>query len=119
MSDAVHLPSDEELAAALNELRVIVEANALLKSAKLSDSFLKRVLWAKHCKIQNSEKLLLAYADWHLKHLGAADARLSITAVHAFLLTGVLQEPPGARDLNNRLAVYMQPDMYKPGKIPA
>ncbi len=77
----VHLPSEAELQAGLATLRAFIEQDDLLKSANISDFFLKKVLWAKHCEIKACKKLLHNYVEWHVKHLGSAAARLSVTQV--------------------------------------
>ena len=89
--DSVFIPPDNELASALVLLKGEIETDVLLKSALFDDSMLKRTLWAKHNDLKAAKKLLLALASWREKHLGAANARLSISQVHPFLLTGILQ----------------------------
>ncbi|KAJ3083745.1 hypothetical protein HDU99_006632 [Rhizoclosmatium hyalinum] len=116
--DKVFVSNDQDFAIALQELKKRVAANKHTANANLSESLLKRTLWAKHNDLKSSEALLVAYANWHLKTLGNASARLSIKDVHPFLLTGILQSLPGCEDVDSLPVVYMRPNKYYPNQIP-
>ncbi|KAJ3031874.1 UNVERIFIED_CONTAM: hypothetical protein HDU68_011633 [Siphonaria sp. JEL0065] len=115
--DQVFLPSDAELETALAALNAKIAANKETAAAHLSESLLKRTLWAKHNDIKSSESLLKAYAHWHATTLGNPSARLAVNHVHAFLLTNILQVLP-TTDKDGLPMVYMKPNKYLPNKIP-
>nr|KAJ3421376.1 hypothetical protein HK105_003719 [Polyrhizophydium stewartii] len=114
--DDVHFGDDFDHA--LEQLKQRVHASSSLANAQLSESLLKRTLWAKHNDVKQSEHLLHNFAGWHHKTLGDSAKRLDITHVHHFLLTGILQVP-GTTDRDGFPIIYMRPNQYLPGKIPA
>lgn len=75
----------------LQEALSVISKDEDLQGAKLNESLIRRALWAKNYDVQAAIKVLLAYAKWNYKTLGSLSARLSISHVHAFLLTGILQ----------------------------
>ncbi|KAI9340865.1 CRAL-TRIO domain-containing protein [Obelidium mucronatum] len=115
--DQVFLSSESDFAIALAALKTRVAANAETSSANISESLLKRTLWAKHNDLKSSESLLVAYAHWHMKNLGSSSARLNIKHVHAFLLTSILQVLP-TKDRDGLPMVFMKPNEYFPAEVP-
>ena len=96
---------DSTLDELLSQLHSEVVNDPFLRDAELSESLLKRTIWAKlHATpgtlVSGSggavdwepcKKLLKSFASWHLRHLGSSSARISIVHVHAFLLSGIFQ----------------------------